>query len=157
MAGSLNKVMLIGNLGRDPEAKTTTSGSKIVNLTVATSETWKDRQTGERQERTEWHRVVIYNQNLADIAEKYLRKGTKVYIEGSLQTRKWTDNSGIEKYTTEVVLNAFKGELTILDNKSNGGSAGNASDTSSSSSDTSASWDSYKEPSSSDPDDKIPF
>jgi len=156
MAGSLNKVMLIGNLGRDPEAKTTASGSKIVNLTIATSETWKDRQTGERQERTEWHRVVIYNQNLADIAEKFLHKGTKVYIEGSLQTRKWTDNSGIEKYTTEVVLNAFKGELTILDNKSSGSYAGNSSDTAST--DTSASWDSYKETSSSsDPDDKIPF
>ncbi len=157
MAGSLNKVMLIGNLGRDPESKTTASGSKIVNLTVATSESWKDRQTGEKQERTEWHRVVIYNQNLADIAEKYLRKGTKVYIEGSLQTRKWTDSSGIEKYTTEVVLNAFKGEMTILDNKSvSNGFAGNTSETSSS--DTSASWDSYKESSSSsDPDDKIPF
>lgn len=121
MAGSVNKVILVGNLGRDPEVRHTQDGKPVVNLSVATSETWKDRNTGERQERTEWHRVVIFNENLARIAEQYLRKGSKVYLEGQLQTRKWTDQSGAERYSTEVVLSRFKGELTLLDAKGEGG------------------------------------
>jgi len=115
MAGSVNKVILIGNLGRDPELRSTQDGIRIANLAVATSESWRDRVSGERKERTEWHRVVIFNERLAEIAEKYLKKGAKVYIEGALQTRKWTDNSGQERYTTEVVLQRFRGELTMLD------------------------------------------
>lgn len=115
MAGSVNKVILVGNLGRDPEARTTQAGSKIVNLSLATSETWNDRSSGERKERTEWHRVVIFNERLADVAERYLRKGRKVYVEGALETRKWTDQSGQEKFTTEVVLRNFRGELVLLD------------------------------------------
>lgn len=121
MAGSVNKVILVGNLGRDPEVRNTQGGMKVVNLRIATSEAWKDRQTGERQERTEWHNVAIFNENLADIAEKYLRKGSKVYIEGSLQTRKWTDQQGQERYTTEVVLGRFRGELVLLDGRGGGG------------------------------------
>ncbi|RMF11553.1 MAG: single-stranded DNA-binding protein [Alphaproteobacteria bacterium] len=124
MAGSVNKVILVGNLGRDPEVRHTQDGSPVVNLSVATSETWKDRQTGERRERTEWHRVVIFNENLAKVAENYLRKGSKVYLEGQLQTRKWTDQQGVEKYTTEVVLPRFRGELTMLDSRAEGGGAG---------------------------------
>ncbi len=122
MAGSVNKVILIGNLGRDPEVRTSQDGSKIVNLNIATSESWKDRATGERKEKTEWHRVVIFNPNLADIAERYLKKGSSVYLEGSLQTRKWTDQSGQEKYSTEVVIGKFKGELTLLGGREGGGS-----------------------------------
>lgn len=114
MAGSVNKVIILGNLGRDPEVRTSQDGSKIVNLNIATSESWKDRATGERKEKTEWHRVVIFNPNLADIAERYLKKGSSVYVEGTLQTRKWTDQSGQEKYSTEVVIGRFKGELTLL-------------------------------------------
>ncbi|HIF59820.1 MAG TPA: single-stranded DNA-binding protein [Rhodospirillales bacterium] len=127
MAGSVNKVTLIGNLGRDPEVRFSQSGDKIANISIATSETWNDKASGERKEKTEWHRVVIFNKFLADIAEKYLKKGSKVYLEGALQTRKWTDNSGIEKYTTEVVLGNFKGELTMLDGRGESGdtSAGN--------------------------------
>ncbi|HYZ32369.1 MAG TPA: single-stranded DNA-binding protein [Crenalkalicoccus sp.] len=121
MAGSVNKVILVGNLGRDPEVRNTQSGQKVVNLRLATSESWKDRQSGERQERTEWHSVAIFNENLADIAEKYLRKGSKVYVEGQLQTRKWTDQQGQERYTTEVVLSRFRGELTLLDGRGGGG------------------------------------
>lgn len=117
MAGSVNKVFLLGHLGKDPEVKHSGSGTKIVNFPVATSESWKDKASGQRKEKTEWHRVVIFNPNLADIAEKYLRKGSKVYLEGALQTRKWTDNSGSERYSTEVVLGNFKGELTLLDSK----------------------------------------
>jgi len=117
MAGSVNKVILIGNLGRDPEIRTTQDGTKLANLSVATSENWKDRNSGERREKTEWHRVVIFNDRLAEVAEKYLRKGSKVYVEGQLQTRKWTDQSGQEKYTTEVVLTRFRGELTMLDGR----------------------------------------
>src|SRR5690348_5420000 len=117
MAGSVNKVILVGNLGKDPEIRTTQDGTKIVNLTLATSETWNDRQSGERKERTEWHRVVIFNDRVGDVAEKYLHKGSKVYVEGSLQTRKWTDQSGQERYTTEVVIGRFKGELTMLDTR----------------------------------------
>jgi single-strand DNA-binding protein len=121
MAGSVNKVILIGNLGRDPETRSTQDGTKIVHISIATSENWKDRNSGERRERTEWHRVVIFNERLAEVAEKYLRKGSKVYVEGQLQTRKWTDQSGQEKYTTEVVLSRFRGELTMLDGRSGEG------------------------------------
>jgi single-strand DNA-binding protein len=117
MAGSVNKVILVGNLGRDPEVRSTQDGTKVANLSLATSENWKDKNSGERRERTEWHRVVIFNERLADVAEKYLKKGSKVYIEGQLQTRKWTDQSGTEKYTTEVVLQRFRGELTMLDGR----------------------------------------
>jgi single-strand DNA-binding protein len=114
MAGSVNKVILVGNLGRDPEVRHTQDGSKIVHLSVATSERWRDRNSGENRERTEWHRVVIFNERLGEIAEKYLSKGRTVYLEGQLQTRKWTDQSGQERYTTEVVLQRFRGELTLL-------------------------------------------
>ena len=117
MAGSVNKVILLGNLGRDPDIRATQDGNKIVNLSIATSERWKDRDSGEQREKTEWHRVVIFNENLGRIAEQYLRKGSNVYIEGQLQTRKWTDQQGTEKYTTEVVLSRFKGELTLLGNR----------------------------------------
>jgi single-strand DNA-binding protein len=123
MAGSVNKVILVGNLGRDPEVRSLQSGDKVVNLSVATSERWKDKNTGEPREKTEWHRVVIFNERLGEVAEKYLRKGSKVYIEGQLQTRKWTDQSGVEKYTTEVVLQRFRGELTMLDSKGESGAA----------------------------------
>ena len=123
MAGSVNKVILVGNLGRDPEVRHTQDNKKIVNMSVATSETWKDRNTGERRERTEWHRVVIFSEGLANIAEQYLRKGSKVYIEGALQTRKWQDQSGQDKYTTEVVLQGFNSTLTMLDGR-DGGSGG---------------------------------
>jgi single-strand DNA-binding protein len=118
MAGSVNKVILVGNLGREPEVRRLTSGDPVVNLSVATSESWRDKASGERKERTEWHRVVIYNENLAKVAEQYLHKGSKVYIEGALQTRKYTDKDGAEKYTTEVVLQKFRGELTMLDGRS---------------------------------------
>ena len=114
MAGSVNKVILVGNLGRDPEVRSTQDGSKIVNLSLATSERWKDKNSGEQRERTEWHRIVIFNENLGRIAEQYLRKGSTCYIEGQLQTRKWTDQQGVEKYSTEVVLQRFRGELTLL-------------------------------------------
>jgi single-strand DNA-binding protein len=124
MAGSVNKVILIGNLGADPEVRATQDGRKIVNLRVATSENWKDKGSGERREKTEWHRVVIFNDRLADVAERYLRKGSKVYLEGQLQTRKWTDQGGQEKYSTEVVLQQFRGELTLLDGRSGGEEGG---------------------------------
>ena len=124
MAGSVNKVILVGNLGRDPETRQTQDGKPIANFTVATNETWKDRQTGERRERVEWHRVVIFNEHLAEIAQRYLHKGSKVYLEGQLQTRKWTDQSGQERYTTEVVLGRFRGELTMLDTRADGGGGG---------------------------------
>ena len=117
MAGSVNKVILIGNLGKDPETRADQNGGKIVNLTIATSETWNDKASGERKERTEWHRVVIFNDRIADVAERFLKKGAKVYVEGSLQTRKWTDQNGADRYSTEVVIGRFKGELTMLDGK----------------------------------------
>ncbi len=120
MAGSVNKVILVGNLGRDPEVRTMQDGRKVVQLSVATSESWRDRATGERREKSEWHRVVIFNDRLADVAERYLKKGAKVYLEGQLQTRKWTDQSGQEKYTTEVVLQQYRGELTMLDGRGGG-------------------------------------
>ena len=124
MAGSVNKVILVGNLGRDPEVRNTQDGTRIVHLSVATSETWKDRGSGERKERTEWHRVVIFNDKLGEIAERYLRKGSKVYLEGTLQTRKWTGQDNQERYTTEVVLGRFRGELTLLDGRGEGGGGG---------------------------------
>ena len=117
MAGSVNKVILVGNLGKDPDVRRTQNNDAIVNLSVATSETWRDKQTGERREKTEWHRVVIFNENLAKVAENYLRKGSKVYLEGQLQTRKYTDKDGAEKYSTEVVLQRFRGELVMLDSR----------------------------------------
>ena len=121
MAGSVNKVILIGNLGRDPEIRSTQDGTKVANLSIATSESWRDKSSGERREKTEWHRVVIFNERLVDVAERFLKKGSKVYLEGQLQTRKWTDQSGAEKYTTEVVLQRSRGELTMLDGKGEGG------------------------------------
>jgi single-strand DNA-binding protein len=124
MAGSVNKVILVGNLGKDPEVRRMTSGEPVVNLSLATSESWRDKASGERKEKTEWHRVVIFNKNLADVAEKYLRKGSKVYVEGQLQTRKWTDKDGQEKYSTEVVLQNFRGELTMLDGRGGEGGGG---------------------------------
>src|SRR5690242_2454717 len=127
MAGSVNKVILVGNLGRDPEIRSTNDGTRIANLNLATSESWRDRTSGERRERTEWHRVVIFNENLVTIAEKYLRKGSKIYVEGALQTRKWTDQQGQEKYSTEVVLQGFNAQLTMLDGRG-GGASGEFSD-----------------------------
>ncbi|MFC5737515.1 single-stranded DNA-binding protein [Sinirhodobacter huangdaonensis] len=124
MAGSVNKVILVGNLGRDPEVRTFSNGGKVCNLRIATSETWRDKATGERKERTEWHSVAILNENLAKIAEQYLRKGSKVYVEGQLETRKWQDQSGQDRYSTEVVLRPFRGELTLLDGRDGGGQGG---------------------------------
>jgi single-strand DNA-binding protein len=124
MAGSVNKVILVGNLGADPEIRSLNSGDRVANLRIATSETWRDRASGERKEKTEWHRVVIFNDNLVKVAEQYLRKGSKVYIEGSIQTRKWSDQSGQEKYSTEIVLQKFRGELTMLDGRSEGAGGG---------------------------------
>lgn len=121
MAGSVNKVILVGNLGKDPEIRFMQDGGKIASFSVATSESWKDKVTGERKERTEWHRIAIMNDKLAEIAERYLKKGSKVYLEGQLQTRKWTDQAGQERYTTEILLSRFKGELTLLDSRSSGG------------------------------------
>ncbi|GAB1480232.1 single-stranded DNA-binding protein [Paracoccaceae bacterium] len=124
MAGSVNKVIIVGNLGRDPEVRSFPNGGKVVNLRIATSETWRDKQSGERKERTEWHSVAIFNENLAKIAEQYLRKGSTVYIEGQLETRKWQDQSGADRYTTEIVLRQFRGELTLLGGRDGGGGAG---------------------------------
>ena len=124
MAGSVNKVILVGNLGRDPEIRSTQDGTRIANLSLATSESWRDKNSGERKERTEWHRVVIFNEKLVEVVEKFLKKGSKIYVEGALQTRKWTDQSGAEKYSTEVVLQRFRGELTMLDGRGEGGGAG---------------------------------
>ena len=124
MAGSVNKVILIGNLGQDPEVRTFQNGGKVCNLSIATSETWKDRNTGERRERTEWHRVAIFNEGLVRIAEQYLTKGSKVYVEGQLETRKWQDQTGNDRYTTEVVLRPYRGELTMLGGRGERGSAG---------------------------------
>ena len=124
MAGSVNKVILIGNLGADPEVRHTQDGNPIAHLRVATNETWRDKSSGERRERTEWHRVVIFNENLSRIAEQYLRKGSKVYLEGQLQTRKWQDQSGQDRWTTEIVVPKFRGELTMLDTRAGGGGGG---------------------------------
>jgi len=151
MAGSVNKVILVGNLGKDPETRRMQSGDPVVNLSVATSETWRDKSSGERKEKTEWHRVVIFNKNLAEVAEKYLRKGSKVYVEGSLQTRKWTDKDGQEKYSTEIVLQNFRGELTMLDSKGEGSGGSGGRGSYGGGSDAPASFDR------SDMDDEIPF
>jgi single-strand DNA-binding protein len=150
MAG-VNKVILVGNLGKDPEVRRMTSGEPVVNLSVATSESWRDKASGERKERTEWHRVVIFNENLAKVAEQYLRKGSKVYLEGQLSTRKWTDKDGAEKYSTEVVLNRFRGELVMLDGRSEGGGGGGGGTGRSGSGEAPASFDRG------DMDDEIPF
>ena len=128
MAGSINKVILVGNLGKDPEVRNAQNGTKIVNFTLATSETWNDKASGERKERTEWHRVVVFNERIADVAERFLKKGRKVYVEGSLQTRKWKDQSGQEKYTTEVVIDRFRGDLTLLDRGEDAGAGGGMGD-----------------------------
>jgi single-strand DNA-binding protein len=120
MAGSVNKVILVGNLGKDPKVANLNSGDRVVSFTLATSETWKDKNSGERREKTEWHNIVVYNENIGRIVEQYCKKGTKVYLEGQLQTRKYTDQSGVEKYTTEVVLQRFRGELTLLDSRGGG-------------------------------------
>ncbi|MBR0721042.1 single-stranded DNA-binding protein [Bradyrhizobium manausense] len=128
MAGSVNKVILVGNLGKDPEIRRTQDGRPIANLSIATSETWRDKNSGERKEKTEWHRVVIFNEGLCKVAEQYLKKGAKVYIEGALQTRKWTDQSGVEKYSTEVVLQGFNSTLTMLDGRGGGGGGGSFGD-----------------------------
>ncbi len=155
MAGSINKVILVGNLGADPKVSNTSNGAKIVNLNIATSDTWKDKATGERKDRTEWHRVVIFNPQLADIAEKYLRKGSKVYLEGQLQTRKWEDNTGAERYSTEVVLQNFSGTLVLLDGRGDGAPAG-GNDVFSGSGN--AGWDASPAAApSADLDDDIPF
>lgn len=126
MAGSVNKVIIVGNLGKDPEVRAFQNGGRVANLTVATSENWKDKNTGEKKERTEWHRVAIFNENLVGVAERYLKKGAKVYIEGQLETRKWQDQSGQDRYTTEVVLRPFRGELTMLDGAGGGRGGGMA-------------------------------
>jgi single-strand DNA-binding protein len=128
MSGSVNKVILIGNVGKDPEIRTTQDGIRIASFSVATSERWRDKSSGEQREKTEWHRVVIFNENLGRIAEQYLRKGSSVYLEGQLQTRKWTDNSGQEKYTTEIVLQRYRGEITLLGSKPDGQQSGGSSD-----------------------------
>ncbi len=124
MAGSVNKVILVGNLGRDPEIRTLNNGEKVANLSLATSEQWRDKSTGERKEKTEWHRVVIFNDNIVKVVENYLKKGSTIYVEGSLQTRKWTDQQGVEKYSTEVVIQRFNGQLTMLGGRDGGGSSG---------------------------------
>ncbi len=154
MAGSVNKVILVGNLGRDPEVRNTQNGDPIVNMSLATSESWKDRTTGERRERTEWHRVVIFNENLGRIAQQYLRKGSKVYIEGQLQTRKWQDQSGQDKYSTEVVLQRFRGELTMLDGRAD--SSGSFGDSGSGGFSDNTGGD-FSGGSGGDLDDEIPF
>ncbi|MBM3099243.1 single-stranded DNA-binding protein [Gluconobacter cerinus] len=164
MAGSVNKVILVGNLGKDPEVRNMQSGSKVVSFTLATSEIWNDRQSGERRERTEWHRVVIFNERSGDVAERFLRKGRKVYLEGELRTRKWTDQGGQEHYTTEVVIDRFRGELVLIDsNRGNGdegeggfagGSSGGRSGGSSGNGNRNAGWDA---PNGNDLDDEVPF
>ena len=155
MVGSVNKVILVGNLGKDPEVRQSGSGQKIVSFSVATSDTWKDRN-GEKQEKTEWHRVVVFNQNLADVCERFLKKGAKVYLEGALQTRKWTDNNGQERYSTEVVLGNYRGELVLLDSRN---SAGADASPYSMASDGAAGWDSKTDSSAAAGafDDEIPF
>jgi single-strand DNA-binding protein len=158
MAGSVNKVILVGNLGADPEIRSLNSGDRVANLRIATSETWRDRNSGERKEKTEWHRVVIFNDNLVKVAENYLRKGSKVYIEGSLQTRKWQDQSGQEKYSTEVVLQKFRGELTMLDGRGGDAEAGEGGYSGGfSSSGPRAQSSGPREEFSADLDDEIPF
>ncbi len=152
MAGSVNKVILVGNLGRDPEIRSMQSGDRVANLSLATSDRWKDKQTGDMQERTEWHRVVVFDQMIVDVVEKYLAKGRKVYIEGELQTRKWTDQAGVEKYSTEVVLRRFRGQLIMLDSRGEGAGA-SAGSASSNGSERAP----MPQPAGTDLDDDIPF
>ncbi len=156
MAGSVNKVILVGNLGKDPEVRNAQNGSKIVSFTLATSESWNDKSSGERREKTEWHRVVVFNEHVADIAERYAQKGSKVYVEGSLQTRKWTDQSGQEKYTTEVVIDRFRGDLTLLSSPDRNG-GGRSADSPQRSRPSDATQGGGWEPSGNDLDDAIPF
>lgn len=158
MAGSINKVILVGNLGKDPEVRTTQNGDKIVNLTLATSESWTDKASGERKERTEWTRVVIFNDRIGDVAEKYLRKGSKAYIEGALQTRKWTDQQGVDRYQTEVVISRFRGELVLLDSRERSADApASAAPTARAPTAASASRKTEWGGGGSDLDDRIPF
>ncbi len=159
MAGSLNKVMLIGNLGKDPEIRSMGNGGKVASFSIATSDTWKDKQSGERREKTEWHNIAIFNEHLVRVAENYLKKGSKVYIEGALQTRKWEDREGVTKYTTEIVLQRFNGELTMLDSRNSGGGGGGYSGGGSSSSDGGSRSASTQEgpKENFDMDDDIPF
>jgi single-strand DNA-binding protein len=164
MAGSVNKVILVGNLGKDPEVRSTQAGGKIVNLTLATSESWNDKASGERKEKTEWHRIVIFNEKIGENVERYLKKGAKIYVEGALQTRKWTDQSGQEKYTTEVVIERFRGDLTFLSGRTedagDGGGFRSAAKPASKAAGgmSSGGWDSDRGGSvSSDLDDEIPF
>lgn len=159
MAGSVNKVILVGNLGRDPEVRTMQSGGRVCNLSVATSETWRDKASGERKERTEWHRVVVFNDNLVKVCESYLRKGSKVYIEGQLETRKWQDQSGQERYSTEVVLRPFRGEITMLDGRTGSGGVGGGGDMDSGPGDSGPGFGGGRSsaPSRGDLDDDIPF
>ena len=158
MAGTVNKVILVGHLGRDPEIRSLQSGEEIAQLSLATSEAWRDKATGERKERTEWHRVVIFNENLVKVAKAYLKKGAKVYLEGQLQTRKWTDKDGAEKYTTEVVLARFRGELTMLDSNRNGDpGAQSGDDYGRTSSSGQSSGNAVSPPHRDDMDDEIPF
>lgn len=165
MAGSVNKVILVGNLGREPEIRTTQQGSKIANLNIATSESWTDKQSGERKERTEWHRVVVFNENLVKLCENYLKKGSKIFVEGQLETRKWQDAAtGADKYSTEIVLRQYRGELTMLDNRNGGGQGGDMGGSSfdqgqqsNASSNTSGGGWSAPAKSGQDFDDDIPF
>lgn len=161
MAGSVNKVIIVGNLGRDPETRTFQNGGKVCNLRIATSENWKDRNTGERRERTEWHSVAIFSEPLARIAEQYLKKGSKVYIEGQLETRKWQDQSGADRYSTEVVLRPYRGELTLLDsrgdNQGGGGGGGGYDDRDSYGDGGGGGGGGQSAPASQDLDDEIPF
>ena len=158
MAGSVNKVILIGNLGADPEIRSLTSGDRVANLRIATSESWRDRSSGERKEKTEWHRVVVFNENIVKVCEQYLRKGAKVYVEGSIQTRKWTDQAGVEKYSTEIVLQKFRGELTMLDGRGEGAAEGEAGGYNGGfSSGPRAQSSAPREDFSADLDDEIPF
>src|SRR4051794_4156569 len=164
MAGSVNKVILVGNLGKDPEVRRMQDGRPVVNMSVATSESWRDKATGERKEKTEWHRVVIFNEGLAKIAEQYLKKGSKVYLEGALQTRKWTDQQGVEKYSTEVVLQGFNSALTMLDRAGGGGGGGGSDFGNDNSSDFGSSRPAARQPAMAggggkrgDLDDEIPF
>ena len=161
MAGSVNKVILIGNLGADPEIRSLGSGDRVANLRVATSETWRDRTSGERKEKTEWHRVVVFNENIVKVCENYLKKGAKIYVEGALQNRKWTDQSGVEKFSTEVVLQKFRGELTMLDGRGGdaeqGGGYGASSGGFSSGSGPRQQSSAPREEFSHDLDDEIPF
>jgi len=156
MAGSVNKVILIGNLGRDPEVRFSQDGKKIVNFSIATSESWKDKSTGERREKTEWHRIVIFSDGLAGIAERFLKKGSKVYVEGALQTRKWTDNAGVEKYSTEIVLQGFNSTLTMLDGRSDSGGSGSYGGGAPDNGGSSSNGDGGNAPGG-DLDDEIPF